>query len=81
MKGKKSTVDDWLGDAFDPVLGEKLLAFTYRKASKRRGRQFDTIELTFPSGTVSISPDPTRERLELNAWFRPAAKKGHNTSR
>jgi hypothetical protein len=68
MKVKNSTENDWLGEALDPVLGEKLLAFTYRKASKRRGRRFDIIELTFASGKVSISPDPVGKELELVAW-------------
>lgn len=68
----KSKEYDWLGDALDPALGKKLLSFTYRKASKRRGRKFDEIELTFPSGKVSISPDPVGKNLELAAWFKPS---------
>ncbi len=69
MKVKKSVADDWLGDTLNPVLGEKLLGFTYRKASKRRGRRFDAIELTFASGKVSISPDPVGKEIELVAWL------------
>ena len=66
---KKIDLDDWMGGAFDPVYGKKLTAFRYVKASKRRGREFDTIELTFPSGRVTISPDPVGKEMELVAWF------------
>ena len=71
MKVNKLNVNDWLGEALDPVLGRKVSAFTYRKASKRRGRKFDTLELTFPNGKISISPDPVEKELELVVWFTP----------
>ena len=70
IKSRKNTGDDdWLGDALNPALQTKLVGFTYRKASKRRGRKFDTIELRFSGGKVSISPDPVGKELELVAWF------------
>ena len=74
MKIDKSVQNDWLGEALDPVRGKKLLRFNYRKASKRRGEKFDTLELHFASGKVSISPDPVGKDLELVAWFTPEAK-------
>jgi hypothetical protein len=60
------------GEALDPVLGKKILRFNYRKASKSRGRSFDTLELHFANGKVSISPDPVGKELELVAWFIPS---------
>ncbi|HEY6126974.1 MAG TPA: hypothetical protein VIW23_02220 [Candidatus Acidoferrum sp.] len=72
MKVKKFDVGDWLGEALDPVLGQKLSRFTYRKASKRRGRRFDTLELVFPNGKVLISPDPVEKELELVVSFQPS---------
>jgi hypothetical protein len=72
MKGTKDALGDWLGDALDPVRGKKLMRFNYRKASKRR--EFDTLELHFSTGKVSICPDPTAEGLELAAWFTPESK-------
>jgi hypothetical protein len=74
MKVKKSSDGDWLGEALDPVLGKKVSGFTYRKASKKRGRKFDTLELTFPNGKVSICPDPVENQLELAVWFTPESK-------
>jgi hypothetical protein len=59
---------DWFIDTLLPVLGEKLLKLAYRKASKRQGRRFDAIELTFASGKVSISPDLVGNKIELVAW-------------
>jgi hypothetical protein len=74
MTAKKVSQNDWLGEALDPVLGKKVLRFNYRKASKRRGRRFDVLELHFDNGKVTISPDPVDKQLELVAWFTPARK-------
>jgi hypothetical protein len=69
---KKSIEGDWLGEALDPVLGKRVLRFNYRKANKSRGRRFDTLELHFANGRVSIQPDPVDIQLELVVWFTPA---------
>jgi hypothetical protein len=70
MKAKTSA-GDWLGEALDPALGKKLLRFNYRKGGKKRGGKFDTLELHFETGKVSICPDPLGKDLELAAWFTP----------